>query len=168
MEALGIDIKLLVAQLVNFALFFFIFQRFIAKPFMQFLTREKKMDEEKHKTMTALEEQQKKIDETEKEMRAKMKKTIDAEINEAKKEAAEIREELVTKAQGEVEAMIRQAKEQIDEERRLMNADIKEKAVALSMVMVERALNEYLTDAVAKDVTNHIVKSVSKNVEYHS
>ena len=33
MEALGIDPKLLVAQLVNFALFAYVFKRFMYKPF---------------------------------------------------------------------------------------------------------------------------------------
>ena len=46
MENLGIDVKLLIAQVVNFALFLFIFHRFISKPFLRFLDSEKKKDEE--------------------------------------------------------------------------------------------------------------------------
>jgi F0F1-type ATP synthase membrane subunit b/b' len=41
MENLGIDGKLLSAQLINFILFFIIYKKYIAKPFMAFLKKEK-------------------------------------------------------------------------------------------------------------------------------
>jgi F0F1-type ATP synthase membrane subunit b/b' len=44
MENLGIDLKLIVAQLVNFGIFFFVFQKFISKPFLAHL--KKKQEEE--------------------------------------------------------------------------------------------------------------------------
>ena len=45
MENLGIDIKLLIAQLINFGIFFFIIAKFVAKPFTKFLNEERNKDE---------------------------------------------------------------------------------------------------------------------------
>ena len=41
MENLGIDIKLLIAQMINFGLFFFIIKKFVTKPFLNFVEDEK-------------------------------------------------------------------------------------------------------------------------------
>jgi F0F1-type ATP synthase membrane subunit b/b' len=37
MDKFGLDIKLLIAQVTNFAIFFFVFKKFMAKPFAQFV-----------------------------------------------------------------------------------------------------------------------------------
>ncbi len=47
MEKLGVDLKLLIAQAINFILFFFIVKKYIAKPFSQFLKSEKENEKEK-------------------------------------------------------------------------------------------------------------------------
>ena len=47
MENLGIDLKLMIAQSINFLLFFFIVKKFIAKPFTNFLEEEKNKEKEK-------------------------------------------------------------------------------------------------------------------------
>ena len=57
MENLGINVKLIIAQIINFALFFLIYKKFIAKPFVNFINGEKKKEEEnKSKEMKEIKE----------------------------------------------------------------------------------------------------------------
>jgi len=49
MEKLGVDIKLLIAQITNFILFFIVFKKLVSKPFKNFLDDERKKEELKEK-----------------------------------------------------------------------------------------------------------------------
>ena len=54
MENLGIDGKLLLAQMINFALFFILVKQFMVKPFTSFLNQERKNEEEKNRMLEKL------------------------------------------------------------------------------------------------------------------
>ncbi len=54
MENLGVDIKLLIAQLVNFLLFLYIFKKFVSNSFETFLKEERKKEEIKSKIDTTI------------------------------------------------------------------------------------------------------------------
>jgi len=58
MESLGVDVKLLIAQIVNFLLFFLIFKKFIAKPFSQFLVTEKQKEQERERILLELKQKE--------------------------------------------------------------------------------------------------------------
>jgi len=49
MEGLGVDVKLLIAQVINFLLFFYIFKKYLAKPFQKYLDEETKKTARKRK-----------------------------------------------------------------------------------------------------------------------
>src|SRR3989344_4575625 len=51
MEGLGIDLKLLIAQIINFGLFFYVFKRFLAKPFVSFIDEEKQKEAERETSL---------------------------------------------------------------------------------------------------------------------
>ena len=54
MENLGIDGKLLLAQIINFVLFFILVKQFVVKPFTNFLNQERKNEEDKDKLLEKL------------------------------------------------------------------------------------------------------------------
>jgi len=87
MENLGIDLKLMIAQSINFLLFFFIVKKFIAKPFTNFLEEEKNKEKEKQKLL----EEAQKIEENLKIKEQKIKEEANREmkkiIEETKKNA---------------------------------------------------------------------------------
>ena len=91
MENLGIDSKLLIAQLINFALFFFIFKKYLARPFLKFINDEKQNTEDKEKLLVKAKAMEEKLKENEKTMKAALKKESDAQIQEAKESAQKIR-----------------------------------------------------------------------------
>ena len=82
MDKLGIDVKLLIAQLVNFGLFFFIFQKFIAKPFLGLIKSEEKKEKAKHAFEVEMSEQKEQAEQEEPAGKSKDKddKVVDAEF----------------------------------------------------------------------------------------
>lgn len=162
MEGLGINFKLLLAQIINFALFFFIFKKFIAGPFSHFIKQAKEKEREKDRILNDLKKRDEEMKAEEKEFRAKMRNELDASLKKVKQEAAEIRTELLEKAHREADGMLAKAKRQIEDERAKMNQEIKGKIVDLSVGIVNLSLKNYLTDDAKKTVTDNILKKLPK------
>lgn len=160
MEKLGIDGKLLLAQLVNFGLFFFIFHRFIAKPFMNFIKNEQKKDKEKEQLLHDLEAQKAETEKREAEAREKMNKEIRDEMNRARKEAEQIKKDLIGQAEKEAAEVVAQSKKRMEEEARLMEESMKKKVAELSVVMVTQGLKSYLNETAQKEITKEILDNI--------
>lgn len=164
MENLGIDLKLLIAQIINFVLFFIVFQKFISKPFLSYLSKERKADEERKRALTLAKEEEERLLKLEQEVRLKAKKQADEMLEEAKKSAEHVREQIIAQAQKEAEQIIAKGKAAVDEEKINLYKDVKSKAVDLSMLIVKNALKDYLTEDAKKALSQHIVANASKEV----
>jgi F-type H+-transporting ATPase subunit b len=161
MENLGIDPKLLIAQIINFILFFFIVKKFIAKPFIQFINNEKNKEKEKEKLLNDLKKSEEAFIFKEKEMKTKMKREINETITEAKKEASDLKKELMKQAEQEVQEMMLKSKEQLEQERIALYSEIKKKVVDLSVLIVNQALIDSLDEEMKKKVTAKIIEKAS-------
>lgn len=165
MENLGIDYRLIIAQLINFAVFFFIFFKFIAKPFFNFIKKEKTDEETKQKLMVELEKSEETLKEREKELIAKMKKEQSALIEDAKKDAEKLKTDIIAQAQKEASEIVAKAKEQITDEKNALYREMKEQLASLSTIMVRKALGEYLTGDAQKEVTQNILRNLPDDVK---
>ena len=163
MENLGIDTKLLIAQLINFLLFLYVFKRFISAPFMKFIHNEKKKDEEKQKAMTEIKKIEDKLATMEADARKAAKKEAEMIISKAKEDAEQVKKGILEQAQKEADGVIAKSKKLLEEERATLYKEVKEKAVRLSTVMIDKALDNYLTDEAQKHLTQHILTNLSKD-----
>ncbi len=160
MENLGIDLKLMTAQLVNFAIFFFVFKKFIATPFMNYLKKAKE-DEETRATFAAeIEKRQEKLDEEDKKLSRERKKAQDAALIESKKEAETVRKDLIEDAKKEAAEIVAKGHVQVEDERKELYKDLRRQIAQVSTLVVEKALNEYLTDDAKRSITQNIVKHI--------
>ncbi len=165
MESLGIDVKLLIAQIINFALFFYIFRKFIAKPFSSFLNVEKKKEEEKEKVLSDLKKKEENMILQEQKAKEKIKREYELAVKNAKADAVSVREEMLQEAKKDSEQLVERGKKQIDEERITMQKDLKTKVVDLSLVIVNRALSDFLTEDMQKKINERILKNLAKDVK---
>ena len=121
MESLGIDLKLVIAQLINFGILFWLLSKFAYKPIMNLL-----------------EERQKKIEQGLADAAASAKKLADVESKTAKmlesteKEAGKILADAKVTAKAEADEMIGKATDQA--ERTLKNAEKDAEATKNSIV----------------------------------
>ena len=161
MEKLGIDAKLLIAQLVNFGLFFFIFHKFIAKPFLNFIRNEQHKEKEKERLLADLENQKAKSTKFEADAREKMNKELKEEVAKARKEAELIKKDLIIQAKKDAAEIIEQAKKSMEEESRQMEGVLKRKAADLSILMLNQGLKTYLNEQAQKEITREILNNIN-------
>lgn len=84
MEALGLDAKLLIAQIVNFVIFYFIFQKFVAKPLLEYIKKQKVEEKNQHELSAHLQNAKSIIESEKAEMVKKMNAKQKELINESK------------------------------------------------------------------------------------
>lgn len=164
MESLGIDIKLLLAQIINFVLFFFIFKKFIAKPFSKFLNLEVDKEKEKEKILIDLRKKEEDLINKEKKAQEKMKEEFDVAIKNAKKEALLVKDDIISTSKKEADSIILKGKKQVEDERLTMQKEVKKNVVDLSVFLVQKALNNFLTPDLQRKLTQHILKNFSKEI----
>jgi F-type H+-transporting ATPase subunit b len=160
MENLGIDIKLLIAQAINFGIFLFIFQKFISKPFLAYLKKQKEEEELRAEFAEELETRKEKLDAEDAKLEKERKKKLEKAITEAKTDAEVVKAEIIETAHKEAATIVEKGKEQIAQERKELYKDIRQQITSVSMLVVEKALREYLTDDAQKKITQNIVKHI--------
>lgn len=166
MENLGIDSKLLIAQLINFGLFFFVFKKYLSKPFLKFIKLEKEGSEEREKLLLKAKSMDEKMVEKEKALLATMKKQSDAQIQEAKNAAAKIKVQLLEEAEKEINELKVRAKKQLVQEQTEMQKDAKQKINELSFMIVNSVLKEVLTTEMKKKISDSIISNSAKSITF--
>lgn len=160
--SLGINGQLFVFQLLNFAIVAAILWFLILKPLTSKLEERKKvinesLDKAKEVETNLIMSQQKfqeKIDEAKVEANKIIEKTYE--------ESGKLGEEMKIKAKKEIELLVDQAKRNIQIEKEEVMDGIKKETVTLVMAVVEKVINEKMTDKKDKDFIEEMIKN-SKN-----
>ena len=165
MENLGIDGKLLLAQIINFVLFFILVKKFVVKPFSTFLNQERKNEEEKSRFLDKLKKSDEAAVEAEKKAKEKMKKEFDVLFVQAKKEAQSLRTDLIKQAEADALEIKDKNKKLLEEEKHLLYREVKDKIVKTSLMIVENTLRESLDESSRKKITGSIIKNYEGNLK---
>lgn len=168
MEALGIDTKLLIAQVVNFALLFLIFKHFISKPFFKWLEKEKETDAERQRILTDLEEKEKALAVKEKEIVAASQNEATKIIQDAKKTALVTREEMIKKAQDEVDIIKKKAQKQLDDEKKKLYIEVKKHLAETSAAVTKTVISEFVDEEKQQEIMRRVVKMIPKEALYEN
>lgn len=165
MENLGIDGKLLLAQMINFVLFFILVKQFIVKPFTAFLNQERKNEEEKNRMLEKLKKSEEAGIEAEKKMKEKMRKEFDVLFADAKKEASNMKTELIKQAENDAQEVREKSLKMLEEEKNILYREVKDKIVKTSLLIVENTLKDNLDETSRKKITGSIIKNYKGNLE---
>lgn len=163
MENLGIDYKLLIAQVINFAILFFIFRRFMAKPFMKMIKDERKKEEEKNRLEEEVKTKHARMLEEEQVWRKRIKNEQEKILDETRKEAEKLKAELSTNARTEAEDIVTRAKKQIEEERENFYKEVRKYITDTSILIVQQALKKYLTTDMQRHLTGEVISNLKKD-----
>jgi len=163
LESIGIDLKLLIAQIVNFGIVLFVLYRFLYKPLLKAMqARTEKIEQGvKH-----AEEMSQKIAEIE-ERSQKAKETAEKEalrvIQEAKKEGEAIIKKSQEEGRSQSEAMIAKTKEEMAEEKENILSEVKEEIIQIVNQATAAALKKSettLNDGLIKETVDKAVKEI--------
>lgn len=142
MEGLGIDLRLIVVQIINFGLLLFLLKRFLYKPILKSLDDRKKKIAESLDRAQKIEEEWVKLEEKKKEALQKAKEAGRELVESARSAGDRERSEIVARAKEEAERMVARAKEQLDLEREKLRGEIKTELADLSIALSEKFMEE--------------------------
>ncbi len=157
----GIDWRLMVAQLINFAVVVVVLWWFALKPLMH--TMQSRSDEIK-KGLTDAKQAEERLEKVEKDVRAKLNEAQTEAVKileRAKKQSDESKQATINKTKEEVEALISRAKEQIKSEKDSMVQEVKGEVAQ----MVVTALEKILSKEVSKDVDKKYIDKILKDLK---
>lgn len=145
LELFGVNWKLMLAQIVNFAIVFFVLWRFAIKPLL------KTMESRNQEISAGLDNAKKAEDRL-----LAVEKEAKVQLNEAKKEAMLILEKAnlqaeanrkltLDKAKSEVEVVVTKAKEQITQEKEKMFVEAKKEFSQMLVLALDKVLSKNLS-----------------------
>ena len=139
---LGINGKLFIAQLINFAILFFVLKKFAFNPLLKVLDERKNKIEKGLKDAEKAGEKLEKISAKEKKVLDKANKKATKILLEAEEKAENNRAEAVKKTEAEIEELMKKAERKIQEKKEQMLQDLKKDVAGLVVQATEKVLNE--------------------------
>jgi F-type H+-transporting ATPase subunit b len=153
-----IELNLLLAQLVNFAIVLLVLYKFAYKPILKILNdRTKKIE----KGLKDSEEATKKLENislSEKEILARAKKEAQEIIKKADESAKSNREVAVLETKSEAEKMLATAKKQIEQEKEKMIGEIKAEVADLVVAATGKIIGEKLDKKKDKELIEKSIR----------
>lgn len=159
-KALGIDWRIFIAQLLNFAVLIFVLWRFAYKPIFNLL------EERRKKIESGLENSdraQKEIEEalrSKKEIINEAKKEASLIIDESRQQAEKRYQEIIAKSKSDLQEIIKDEKEKIRNEREAMVSEIKKEVSLLVINVVEKVLLEKIDQKKDGEMIAKLIKDL--------
>jgi F-type H+-transporting ATPase subunit b len=157
--AFGLDIKILIAQLINFGILLFILWKFAYKPMFKILDDRKKKIETGIENAAKAEEKLREMEEKEKKVLVEAKKEAAKILDEARLMAEESRKKNIEKTKEEIGQLINQEKENMRQEKAEVLKSINREVADLVMITVEKVIEEKMTGQKDEEL---IKKAISK------
>ncbi|HVZ58802.1 MAG TPA: F0F1 ATP synthase subunit B [Patescibacteria group bacterium] len=156
----GINPILLLAQVVNFLIVFYIIKRYALKPILQLL---KNRQDTIKKGLEQAEEAKKLLEETaEKEKAVLRKAQLEAKelIDDAKKHSTEVINQTESKAREQAEKILQEARDQISSETKEAERKLTAHISELAIMMIQKSSSELFNEKEQQQIMQKAVKSL--------
>lgn len=141
---LGVDWKLLVAQVVNFLVLLWVLRRFAYRPMLEFLEKRTKRIESGLRDAKLATQKLSEIEAKEREALELARKESSAIVANARESAEKIADKIMFESREESERILSEARKKVEAERESMRADMKQELAGLVLLATEKVLNEKL------------------------
>lgn len=160
---LGIDWKLLLAQIINFCILLFILKRFLYSPLIKFMnTRREKIIEGLEDARKGKEEFEK-IQELKDMEMAKIRKQAEKIIQKAKEIGNEKQKELLKQAEEKTKKIFLEAKNKIEIEKEKTLKQMQQDIAHLAIAATEKILQENINEKQEKKLINSVFNKLKEN-----
>ena len=159
----GFDIRLFVAQIVNFLVIAYIFKRFLYKPLLSTLKKRQELIE---KGLTDADKASKALEKAEEEKDKILESTAkEAEsiLNEAKKQSEVVRETILNEAKEEVEKLTKQTIEQIAIERDNFAREARNTALEISRTILTDTMEKLFDKKEQEKLVKRGIEKIGKS-----
>ncbi len=155
-----IDWKILVGQIINFAILFFVLKTFVYKPFLDLMKKRRETIEDGVNKSIEADKQLNKVQELRREMEKvtedEKKKILSAAEAESKKRA----EESMKKAEEERAALLIKAKKEAEDLKEKESEKTRKETVDNAFALAEKLLKENIDEKKGKQLTDEFLKKL--------
>lgn len=163
MDNLGIDFKLLIAQVINFGLFYILFKKFIAKPFLNLIKEEEDNELKNEQLKEKLQKQDEEIESKRNSFKEEIDKKEEEIVASAKERGKAVEKKIIEDAETQAERIKQDALVKIASEKQDLYKQIKQKITELSLIIVDKSLKNVLNEETKKRITSAIIKNLPKD-----
>lgn len=160
MEALGINWKILIGQLINFAILFFLLKRFAYKPFLSILEKRRTKIEEGIKKSERAEKSLQEIRVLGEDIKKKGEDRARKVLRESEAKASAVAQGIVSSAENEKEKIIEQARLAAESEIAAAKEKHQKTMVENAFLVAEKFLAEKLDEKQDKKLLEKIVSEI--------
>jgi F-type H+-transporting ATPase subunit b len=160
LEALGINLKILFAQLVNFSVLLFVLWRFAYRPVLDILKQRREKVSQGVQDAKAAEMKLNEAKDKEKAVIIEAKKEAQNIIDEATERAETKKQAILDKAKEEVGQVINAEKQKIQQEKADTLKSIKADISDLVVIAVERVMKEKMDSTIDKKIIKEAIKDL--------
>ncbi|MEI6529427.1 MAG: F0F1 ATP synthase subunit B [Candidatus Falkowbacteria bacterium] len=153
-----VDLKLFIAQLINFAIVFSVLYFFAFKPLVKTMTDRSEKIDKSLKDADAIEKRLALTEKEREEIISAAKKQANLIVEEANKRGEERRAEMIVKAKEEIGQVINVEKEKLARDKAETLKEIKTEVAGLVVMTVEKLLNEKMTGDKDRELIKKMVK----------
>ena len=157
-----IDVKLLTAQVVNFAIVFVVLYYFAIRPLIKILNERSQKIEASLTNAEQIESELANAQEKREEIIKEAKQEANTVLEEVAKKADSRKQEMMTKAKEEIENIVSKTKEDLQVEKQIALKHIKEEAAEMITISIEKILSSKMNNSIDKDYIEKTVKDIKK------
>ncbi len=161
-EALGINWKIFIAQIINFAVVLLVLAKWVYKPLTSALNERSAKIEKSLADAKKIESDLKKLEETKAQEIARVKKEAQEIINEAHDKSEKNRQFLLQETTQKANTIIQEAKERLEDEKQKMRQEIKEEVTDLVVALTTKVLSKTVDEKIDKKIVESIVGDFNK------
>jgi F-type H+-transporting ATPase subunit b len=157
---LGIDWKLLIAQLVNFVLLIGALTYLVYEPVLRVIDDRRERIRKSMEDAKAIENQKREIDEFRTEQFRKIDQECGKFLETAKHQAETAKKEILAGAEKEAAQILIKARQQMDDERSRMVRDVQDTLAGVIVRMTEKLLEREIKSADQERLLGHVRKEL--------
>jgi len=158
LDQFGVDIRLLIAQMVNFAILLVVLKFVLYKPVLKMLEDRKQRIIEAEENANSIEKRLEKIEAEREKVMSKVSQEATQILEEATKNASDIIAESHVKAAEDIKLLISKAKDQIAQDRENMRSEIRSELADLVSTAMTSIYSKKLTKADQEEIIKQTLK----------
>jgi len=155
--ALGINLKLFIAQLVHFTIILLVFWKWIYGPVVKMLDKRSETIEKSVQQAKEVEERVAKLESERQEIISASKIEASHRIEEAQGTAEVRKTEILNQAKAEVEKVVKSGKEQLVKEKEAMILEARQEIVEVAVAAAKQILKEAVSEKDSKKIAEQAV-----------
>jgi len=160
---LGIDWKLLLAQIINFAILFFLLKKFLYKPILGMLDKRRLRIEKSLKDADRIEKELVQIREKREDILRNANQKADAILKEAREIAESRRVEILEEVRKEAKAVLEETKKSIKKEKKKLVDDAKKDLAGIVILATEKMIKEKLDEDKDKKLAEEVLSMIKEH-----